>query len=212
MHGLLEIDEIYGHQRSRINWLKHGEKNTSFFHNHANYQAKHNLITGILDENKRGHRYEKVISNTSVGYFNGLFRTAGVPLHDEIFDAVHHKVLSNLHQGLNLPFTRHKIETAVKDIVPVKSPRPDGMLALFYQKYWNIVGDDVCNTCLSIPNGSGELGSLNETLIALIPKINLSNRVSEFCPISLCNVLYKIISKTPAMRMKKVLPHVISEY
>ncbi|KAM1218420.1 hypothetical protein TB2_045543 [Malus domestica] len=86
------------------------------------------------------------------------------------------------------------------------------MPVLFYKKYWNIVGDDVCNVCLSVLNGNGELGSLNKTLIALIPKINLPKRVSEFRPISLCNVIYKIISKTLAMRMKKVLPHVISEY
>ncbi|KAM2838280.1 hypothetical protein COP1_030016 [Malus domestica] len=168
---LLEIDEIYCHQKSRVNGLKHGDKNTSFFHKHANYRAKRNLITGILDENNGWHRDE----NSTVQF----------------------------DQGLNLPFTRHEIETAVKDIGLVKSPSPDGMPALFYKKYWNIVGDDVCNVCLSVLNRSSELGSLNKTLIVLIPKINLPKRVSEFCPISLCNVLYKIISKTPAMRMTK---------
>ncbi|KAM1807212.1 hypothetical protein ACFX11_030258 [Malus domestica] len=93
---LLEIDEIYCHQKSRVNGLKHGDKNTSFFHKHANYRAKRNLITRILDENNGWHRDENVISNTFVGYFNGLFRTAGGPLHDEISDVVHHRVLSNL--------------------------------------------------------------------------------------------------------------------
>lgn len=80
------------------------------------------------------------------------------------------------------------------------------------KKYWNIVGDNACNVRLSVLNGNGELGSLNKTLITLIPKINHTKRVLEFHPISLCNVIYKIISKTLAMRMKKVLPYVISEY
>lgn len=130
----------------------------------------------------------------------------GVIFMTKIFDVVHHRVPSNLRQGLNVPFRRHEIETTVKYIKPVKSLRPDGMPALFYQKHWNIVGDDVYNACLSILNGRGELGYLNKTFIALIPKINLPKRVSEFRPINLCNVLYKIISKTLAMRMKKVIP------
>lgn len=134
MDWLLEFDEIHWHQRSRVNWLKYGDKNTSFFHKHANYRVKRNLITGILDDSNRWHRDEEAISSTFVGYFDGLFRTAGGALHDEIFDAVRHRVPPNLCQGLTLPFTRNKIEMAVKDIGLVKSPGPDGMPALFYKK------------------------------------------------------------------------------
>lgn len=61
MDWLLEFDEIIWHQRSRVNWLKYGDKNTSFFHKHANYRVKRNLITGILDDSNRWHRDEEVI-------------------------------------------------------------------------------------------------------------------------------------------------------
>ncbi len=69
---------------------------------------------------------------------------------------------------------------------------------------------EVCSVMLSILNSSHMNKELNSTNIALIPKITNPTRVSEFSPISLCNVLYKIISKVLANRLKEVLPHIIS--
>ena len=55
------------------------------------------------------------------------------------------------------------------------------------------------------------MAELNKTNIALIPKTNNPKRMSEFRPISLCNVVFKIISKTLANRLKTLLPHIITE-
>jgi hypothetical protein len=52
---------------------------------------------------------------------------------------------------------------------------------------------------------------INKTVIDLIPKVQNSNLLSQFCPISLCNVLYKIASKTISNRLKSILPEIISE-
>lgn len=51
---------------------------------------------------------------------------------------------------------------------------------------------------------------LNSTFIALIPKVTPSTKVTEFWPISLCNVLHKFIAKVLTNHMKSILPLIIS--
>jgi hypothetical protein len=51
---------------------------------------------------------------------------------------------------------------------------------------------------------------LNSTNIALIPKVNSPSTTTEFKPISLCNVLYKLVSKVLAYQLKKILANIIS--
>ena len=85
---------------------------------------------------------------------------------------------------------------------PAKAPRPDGMNALFYQKFWHIVGDDVTSVVLDFLNSSTMLPEINYIHIVLIPKIKSYERMSDYRLITLCNVIYKIISKVLANRLK----------
>lgn len=51
----------------------------------------------------------------------------------------------------------------------------------------------------------------NTTTIVLIPKVDTPEKASQFRPISLCNVVYKVISKMLAACLKVFLPEIISE-
>ena len=64
--------------------------------------------------------------------------------------------------------------------------------------------------CLNVLNNCYFVAELNSTYVCLIPKVNNPRKVLEFRPISLCNVLYKLITKTIANRLKLVLGDIIS--
>ena len=118
---------------------------------------------------------------------------------------------AEMNESLNRNFTREEVVIALKQIHPTKAPSPDGMSAIFYQKYWSIVGCSVTNMVLNVLNNDLFMAYLNKTNIALIPKVNNPKRMTNFRPISLCNVVYKLIQKTIANRFKVILPHIISE-
>ena len=93
---------------------------------------------------------------------------------------------------------------------PTKAPEPDGLPAVFFQKHWHSIRCGVINTCLHILNDRGSITPLNHTHIALIPKVAKPLKVLDFKPISLCNVIYRIVAKTIANQLNHILHHVIS--
>lgn len=52
--------------------------------------------------------------------------------------------------------------------------------------------------------------SINNTYIDLIPKVNSPNNVNEFRPISLYNIMCKLVTQTLANSLEKILPFIIS--
>ena len=64
---------------------------------------------------------------------------------------------------------------------------------------------------LNALNSGVVLESLNSIFIALIPKVKHPKKVANFRPISLCNVVYKLISQVLVNQLKKFLASAIPE-
>lgn len=69
---------------------------------------------------------------------------------------------------------------------------------------------DTTDAILEILNNNEPMTDINKTFITLIPKIKNPENVTQFRPISLCNVFYKIFSKTLANRIRNIMNDIIS--
>lgn len=74
-----------------------------------------------------------------------------------------------------------------------------------------MVGKEVLLLCHDISNGKRDISDINDIVVVLIPKIKDHKDMTYFRPISLCKVIFKIISKVLANRLKVVLLSCISQ-
>lgn len=101
--------------------------------------------------------------------------------------------------------------TAIIFSMPLdKSSGPDGFFVEFIRAAWDIVGEDIVSAVKELFRNGRLLKDFNNTIIALTPKVPEACRLGEFRPISLCNLMYKIITNIIAKRLKPVLLQCIS--
>ena len=86
------------------------------------------------------------------------------------------------------------------------------MHAGFFQRFWLVVGRLVSEEIKKIISDRKIPSELNQTHIALIPKIKDPDSIGNFIPISLCNSVYKIITKIIVGRIRPLLEKLISPY
>ena len=107
--------------------------------------------------------------------------------------------------------TMDEMKDTVFGLGAIKSPGPDGLPGLFYQKYCDIIKLEVLNVVQTFFQTGFLLKALNETNISLVPKVLNPEYVGDLRPISCANFSYKIISKFMASRLKPFMPYLISQ-
>ena len=109
------------------------------------------------------------------------------------------------------PVTLSKIESALHSFKKDRSPGPNGWPVEFYIHFFDLLGDELLFAVDYSRVSSCIPPSLNSTFLALIPKKENPLTFVDFRPISLCNLLYKLISKVIAVRLKPFLDSHISK-
>ncbi|MCI20643.1 replication protein A 70 kDa dna-binding subunit, partial [Trifolium medium] len=115
------------------------------------------------------------------------------------------------NNDLTAPFSIAEFKDVVFSMEANKCPGPDRFNPGFYHKFWDLCGYEIFEAGCSWLECGAFPPSLNSTNIALIPKGESQASMKDWRPISLCNVLYKIVAKVLANRLKPILEKCISE-
>lgn len=142
-------------------------------------------------------------------FFKGLFQSSDSCVPDSLHLDCIPQICPELRDLLLHPVSMRNVCDALFSMDPYKAPGPDGFQPIFFRSYWNIVSQDVWE--LVVPAFSiGHIDPhLAETLIVPIPKIDEPKTLRDFRPISLCNVLLKLISKVLVRRIRPFLDDLI---
>ena len=211
VNELLDKENIMWIQRARSLYLQSGDSNTRYFHSRASQRYKRNRILGLRNDQNIWCTLKHQIQSIATSFFQALFSTCSPDEDHSIFESIQPVVTAEMNRDLICSFSRDEVEAALKSMEPLSTPEPDGMPPIFFQSYWSVVGDDVSSAVLNCLNNCSLPAAINHTFITLIPKAKSPEKISEFRPISLCNVIYKLVSKVLANRLQGVLPSIISE-
>ncbi|KAM6590718.1 hypothetical protein CsatA_013323 [Cannabis sativa] len=200
---------IYWKQRARIAWLKDGDKCSKFFFLSAAIRGRRNAIECILNKHNVWINERELIGQEFLDFFKDIFSGTD---YDRPLDCGHlfreRISLANQVEAVECP-SREEIRKTLFAMSNHKAPGPDGMSVLFFKHYWESVGEDFCDAVADFFVKGRMHKGVNSTNVVLIPKMQNPKRPNQFRPISLCNVMYKVISKIIANRIKPILPSLI---
>eukprot|EP00253_Pinus_taeda_P028390 PITA_28390 len=143
----------------------------------------HNRISLIKD--KRGNilNSHEEIEAVLVQHFRNIAQETCCERDHYIQDFTKH-ISREDNVNLYRPMTEEEVSGVLKEMQNGKAPGLDGFNVDFFKACWNIVKQDI-------------LQELDQT-------------PDRFRPIALCNVVYKIISKVVANRLKTLFPSLVS--
>jgi len=91
-----------------------------------------------------------------------------------------------------------------------KAPGLDGFTIDFFKNCWDLVKEEIWDVAEKSRRTGRILKAFNATFFTLIPKEKGADMPGKFRPISLCNVILKIITKVMANYLKPLMSGIIS--
>lgn len=156
-------------QKTKIQWLKDGDQNTSFFHNVLKSRVNKNRIQVVCDE--QGNKwYGDAFPGCIVDHFQQFLGVADevIPLED-CDDLFVKKLDPSIAFNMVRPITDAEINEAMFSIEDDKAEGPDGFTAKFFKAAWSVVSVDVCAAVHEFFSSGKLLGEFNANVISLIP-------------------------------------------
>ncbi|XP_021737345.1 uncharacterized protein LOC110703874 [Chenopodium quinoa] len=182
---VLALEELLWYQKSRVEWNKDGDHNTTLFQLSTIARRWRNKILAIKEEPDGQWLTDKAeVQNNIVNYFTTLFESEDEQPHEDLPRDIFPEFTTRDRNNLTRPFLQCEIDRVMKEMGALKAPVPDGFQVLFYQKNWDLVSQNVYKLVFDVLNGKGMPQSLNDTALVLISKVDNPEVASNFEPLA----------------------------
>jgi hypothetical protein len=210
MDELLYRKEILWMQRSKIAWLREGDRNTKYFRRRTSWRKKKNRIRKLKRPDGSWTCDTAEMEGLATDFFQSLFTRDKAVNPNLITDMISPCIMDDMNSNLCAPFSDKEISDALFQIGPLKAPGPDGFPACFLQRNWDLFKADVILVVQKFFSDGVMPEGVNDTTIVLIPKKDDPAELKDFRPISLCNVIFKVVSKCLVNRLRPLLQDIIA--
>jgi hypothetical protein len=199
------LEEIRARQRARDRDILEGDRNIAYFHAVANHRCRKKRIEIVNSPNGPVHDTSAILS-VADGYYKYLFRweSRGSSCMGEDFWDSEGRVSPKEVRDLESPFLLEEVKAAVFNSYAEGAPRHDSLSFLFYQKFWDIVKDDLMRLVHEFQEGRLDLFWINFATLTLISKVEQAVEMKNFRPISLLNYNFKTFGRLLTSRLEKV--------
>lgn len=181
----------------------------NFFHTQTIIRRRRNKISDLnIDEVWCDD--EEVLKHKVFSFFKKLFRSSD-PCQPESLHLTNMPLLDLIvAYALTILVSMDEVRNAIFSMDSYKAPGMDGFQPIFFKTLYDVAGTDVWNLVANSFSSGYIDPSLTETLVVPIAKTETPTGFTDFRPISLCNVLFKIISKVMVNRLKPHLDKLIN--
>ena len=200
--------------RSKAQWYEFGEKNNKYFYNLEKINHKKKHITSLTKEDGNIVLEPKQILEEEERFFKEIYQSKNICPEsanlEHFFDGLNtlKQEEADTCEGL---LTLEECTNSLKQFMNNKTPGSDGFTIEFYRFFWPAIGPIMVDSFnYAFENGEMSI-SQKRGILSLIPKKDKDKKyLKNWRPISLLNNDYKIVTKTLALRLEKVLPTIIS--
>lgn len=198
-------EEAFWRQRGTQCWVLRGDANTAYFQAIANGRRRRNSIPLLWEEETLLQCPAQICAHVD-GFFRALFSPSprgGLSLAQSFWD-IHQRVSTSENAALIAPFSEDEVWAAIKAMNPASAPGPDGLPMKFFQTFWDVIKPEVMALFKEFYVGSIDLSRLNFGNVTLIPQVAGASDIRQFRPITVINVIFRILAKGYANRVTQL--------
>ena len=171
MREALQQEEIWLRQWSRVPWLREGDRNTAYFQAQAAQRKRINRIQGLCRSDGSVCANEEEDKTEVQTFYHNLYESQGFTDTSNLLAHVLVNVTKAMNVELTKPYTVSEVRVALFQMAPSKAPGVDGFTEGFYQRHWDLCGEEVTKAVLRIVRGEESAECVNDTVLVLIPKV-----------------------------------------